>query len=218
MDNNQLHTLTTQQGPSSRRTSWTSLLLGMLLLANGGLLAAWTTISRTPSAESSEVAFSRNMMKHHEQAVEMAEIVHERSQDPELRLLTLDILLTQQAQLGQMQGWLLTWGIPLRGSQSSMQGHNMMPGMARQDEVNALRSLSLPETEISFLQLMIRHHQGGVVMAQEELPKLKRAEVEQLATSIITAQENEIRTMQSLLEQRGATPLDAPDRYRNDTR
>jgi uncharacterized protein (DUF305 family) len=46
------------------------------------------------------------MMVHHAQAVEMAEIVRDRTENPQTRTLATDIALTQQAQIGQMQGWL----------------------------------------------------------------------------------------------------------------
>lgn len=192
---------------SSGRLSWTSLVLSILLLANGGLLTAWTTAVRAPAEDSPEVGFARTMIAHHEQAVEMAEILHERSTDAELRQLTLDILLTQQAQIGQMQGWLVVWGARLRGTQPAMSGHGQRVGMASQAEVNALRVLPLAEAEISFLQLMVRHHQGGVVMAQAALAQIERPEVEQVAASVISSQKSEIGYMQALLAQRGAAPF-----------
>jgi len=163
-----------------------------------------------PVDGSTEVTFARDMMAHHEQAVDMAFILHDRTRDAALRQFTLDIVLTQQAQIGQMYGWLSVWGVTISGLQPPMQGHMGRMGMAAQEEVNALRTLPMTEAETSFLQLMIQHHQGGVAMAQEALALPLRPEVRRLATSIIDSQQSEIDYMQALLTERGAGPASAP--------
>lgn len=56
------------------------------------------------------------MSDHHAQAVEMALLARDRTNDEELRRFALDIILTQQAQIGQMQGWLAVWERPLAGN------------------------------------------------------------------------------------------------------
>src|SRR3712207_8332509 len=55
------------------------------------------------------------MSRHHLQGVEMANLVPERSTDPEVRQLAFDIAETQQNQVGRMQGWLALWGLPPTG-------------------------------------------------------------------------------------------------------
>ena len=133
----------------------------------------------------------------------------QRSQDQTLRTLTLDMLLTQQAQIGQMQGWLAAWNQPLASSPSSMEtmpgmsDMNTMPGMASQTQVNALLTLPEPVAEVSFLRLMIRHHQGGVTMAQEVLRQTQQPAVVRLATAIVQSQQSEILAMQEMLRERG---------------
>jgi uncharacterized protein (DUF305 family) len=59
-----------------------------------------------PSESSAEAGFAQDMMVHHAQAVEMAEIVQGRSQSQDIQILTSNILLNQQAEIGQMRGWL----------------------------------------------------------------------------------------------------------------
>lgn len=149
------------------------------------------------------------MMAHHAQAVEMSLNLRDRSSDPEIRLLALDIILTQQNQIGQMQGWLAVWNVPINGREPPMKGMEQMMGMATQAQVNALVTLPVAEAETSFLKMMIRHHQGGVTMAQDALQRAQRPEVLQLASTIVTSQQSEIEYMQSLLAQRGA-PVTAP--------
>jgi uncharacterized protein (DUF305 family) len=149
------------------------------------------------------------MAAHHEQAVEMAVILRDRSNDELLRTIALDMILTQQAQIGQMHGWLAVWGQPLSGGGPPMGGQGEMMGMATYDDILKLQSLPPADMETHFLQLMIRHHQGGVIMAQVALRQTDRPEVVRLATAIDDAQQSEIKAMEDLLQSRGA-PLPAP--------
>lgn len=79
-----------------------------------------------------------------------------------------------------------------------------MPGMASRADVNALTTLRVADAERSFLQLMIRHHQGGVAMAEAVLTRTKRPEVLRIAKSIMASQTGEIAAMRQLLETRTA--------------
>jgi uncharacterized protein (DUF305 family) len=196
---------------------WLGPALVFLLLLLAGLLAVWLWQQRLPGEGSAEVTFARDMSAHHLQAVEMAFIIRERSQDEELRRLALDIFTSQQLQVGQMQGWLAAWGQPLSGPEPMMAGHGEMMGMATPEQLNQLKTLPVAEAETTFLQLMIRHHQGGVMMAQEALQQTDRPEVVRLATAIIEAQEGEIDYMQELLQQRGAEPLPPLGAMENNT-
>ncbi|MDX2272510.1 MAG: DUF305 domain-containing protein [Cyanobacteriota bacterium] len=51
--------------------------------------------------------------------------------------------------------------------------------------------------DLRFIDGMIPHHQGAVIMAQEALEKSQRSEIKQLAQAIIDAQEKEIQQMQA---------------------
>ncbi len=75
-----------------------------------------------PAAAPSEadIGFARDMAAHHAQAVDMAERIRSRTADPRLRSLATDIVLTQQAQIGRMQGWLELWGEPLTSTAPPM--------------------------------------------------------------------------------------------------
>ena len=137
---------------------------------------------------------------HHEQAVEMALVVRDRSADSSIRRLALDILLTQQAQIGQMHGWLAAWGLSLGGSGPPMGGAHSPEhmGMASRDQVASLSSLPIRDAERTFLELMIRHHRGGTTMAEEVLRATQRPETRRLATAIVESQRSEIQYMERL--------------------
>jgi uncharacterized protein (DUF305 family) len=167
----------------------------------------------SPSDSSPEAGFARDMMVHHAQAVEMAEIVRDKTESEEIRTLAADIALTQQAQIGQMQGWLQVWDLPPTGTEPAMSWmgephEGRMPGMASPEEINDLQQASPEEAEALFLQLMVPHHEAAVPMARAVLEETDRKEVERLAGSIVASQQAEIELMQGLLQRRGVTVED----------
>jgi uncharacterized protein (DUF305 family) len=83
----------------------------------------------------------------------------------------------------------------------------VMPGMATTDEINQLRKLSTPELDVRFLQLMLRHHQGGLEMAIYAWTHAQETYVRNLAQKVMSSQQNEIALMTQYLEQRGGHPL-----------
>lgn len=192
----------------------------MLVALAAVLLAAAMLVlyiaNRPPGDDSSEAGFARDMSVHHAQEVEMAGIVRLRTQDPDIRSLATDIVLTQQAQIGRMQGWLEVWNLPPTGAEPRMSwmGHSTsgrMPGMASQKDVNRLETLPPNEADALFLRLMIPHHKAAIPMAQAALDDTSQPPVERLADSIITSQKSEIEAMQAMLKDKNLPPAkDSP--------
>lgn len=202
------------EDPTRLNARWLFVIALLLILAT--VLGFWIGARQTafPAEGSAEVGFARDMAMHHAQAVEMATFLRDQSEDPEMRQLAIDIMLTQQAQIGQMQGWLTLWGRPLARIEPAMAWMGMpttglMPGMADADAINRLRTLTGVEADGQFLQLMIPHHRAGVIMALAVLDRSEQPAVRALAQAIVRAQESEITYMQALLQQKGFPP--APD-------
>lgn len=194
----------------------TGLALGVLgVIVVGIAVLAWQLWPKDPGGDSAEAGFLRDMYTHHSQAVAMGMIMRDRTDDPELEALATDIALTQSTQMGTMLGYLDIWGIPLGSSEPAMtwMGHpteGLMPGMATPEEIEQLQSLPVAEVEALFLELMIRHHQGGVDMAEAYLERGDQDEVAFMADRIVLLQDSEIDTMNAMLEQRAQTPLTDP--------
>ncbi|MDN5696486.1 MAG: DUF305 domain-containing protein [Rubrobacter sp.] len=172
---------------------------------------ALVVFDHPPDENSPEPGFARDMSVHHAQAVEMAQIAQEKTDDPEIDNLASDMALTQQGQIGQMQGWLSVWGLPISGSNERMQWMGMevegrMPGMASAEELNELRNASGEEAEEIFLRLMIPHHEAAIPMANASTERSDNEAVTSLAEAIISAQKAEIQIMRNMLEQRGVQP------------
>jgi uncharacterized protein (DUF305 family) len=158
--------------------------------------------SESPEEASVDAGFARDMAAHHAQAVEMAEIIRVTTADDAVRALATDIVLTQQAQIGRMHGWLEVWG--LRPSSTLprmawMDHEGLMPGMASRTELETLRAATGVAADQRFLKLMIEHHRGGVDMAGVAAAKASRPEVRRLARAIVASQESDIRAMEEML-------------------
>jgi uncharacterized protein (DUF305 family) len=182
-----------------------AILLGIVWL----VFLLWP---RPPADDSADAGFARDMSRHHEQAVAMASVVYQRTDDPVIRSLAYDVLTTQQGQIGIMSGWLDIWGLPATGPDRPMawMGHPVdgpMPGMAAGDEVASLQALPPDQADTTFLRLMTRHHQGGMVMAEAAVVEADRSQVRALARGIASAQRAEIVQMQEMLAQRGLPPV-----------
>lgn len=175
------------------------------------LLAACGTAQPTipvPAADSAEVGFARDMIQHHTQAVEMANLLYDRSEDETLRFIARDVVQTQVNQMGQMQAWLALWGYPFadtgpRMAWMGMATDGLMPGMATPEQMAALRAADGREAEIQFLYLMIPHHAAGIHMAETLLGMTEQPAVRDLARSIADSQWEEIDLMQQTLEDFG---------------
>jgi len=189
------------------------LLLGLACLVGLGL-GFWLKAGQAPDGHSPEVGFARAMSVHHAQAVTMAQLLYDRTEDETMRVIALDIMLTQQYQIGEMTAWVSFWGPPSPENEPAMAWMGMpaserMPGMASPEEINRLRGLSGVEADGLFMQLMIPHHRSGVEMAQAILARTDQPQVRRLAEAIEVSQESEIAAMQELLQQKGFSPLPA---------
>lgn len=186
----------------------------IVLVAAGACLATAIVLllvlrgTGAPADDSAEAGFARDMATHHAQAAEMGFIIRDASDDERLRALAYDIIVTQTAQRGVFMGWLQQWGLPQASSQPRMAwmaGHahgtpgSPMPGMATDAELDRLREASGRDAAILFLQLMIRHHEGGVEMARAVLAQSTRDEVVTMARSIDSTQAGEIALMRDML-------------------
>ena len=162
-----------------------------------------TPPSVAPVVGSVDAGFAYDMSRHHSQAVELAELATQRTTDPAVRTLARDVALTQQSQVGQMRGWLDAWGLPATTTEEPMAWMGMagqMPGLASVDEVDALTASSGTDADRLFLELLFRHHQGGIEMAAVAADEATEPYVAALAESMVAAQTAEIEAMVAMSE------------------
>lgn len=181
---------------------WLPVLL--ILLAAAAVIALLAMLDRPPGDRSLEAGFARDMMVHHDQAVAMALLIRDRTDDPVMKTIATDMALTQQNQIGQMMGWLNLWGLPATSPDLPMtwMGHpteGRMPGMASPEQIAELESLTGEAADVAFLRLMIPHHQAALPMAEAALAGSDIPAVRDLAGQIARAQVVEIANMEALL-------------------
>ncbi|MFI8516669.1 DUF305 domain-containing protein [Streptomyces sp. NPDC085481] len=203
------------------RTQWASVtaVVLALLFAGGAVTVASADrdeAPKTPTAESADAGFARDMAVHHQQAVEMSFIVRDRTDDEEVRRLAYDIANTQANQRGMMLGWLDMWGLPKvqsgvapmtwmgMGMEMGGEDGELMPGMATRAELDRLRKASGRAAEVLYLQLMTEHHKGGIHMAQGCVERCVPGVERDLAQGMVDAQQSEIKLMADMLGQHGA--------------
>jgi uncharacterized protein (DUF305 family) len=152
------------------------------------------TISQENTLSANDVMFAQMMIPHHQQAVEMAELVADRSDNPEIQALALEIIAAQDPEIALMQGWIDEFG----DSGMDHGGHSM-GGMLTEAELEELRAATGREFEKLFLEGMIRHHEGAIDMAAM-LTNSNYPAAQKLRADIIETQTAEIERMKKLLE------------------
>jgi len=145
--------------------------------------------------------FVTGMIPHHEQAVEMAEILLDKDGvDDRVVGLAERIQAAQQPEIDLMSSWLEAWGVdPDMGDMPGMDHGN--GGMMSDDDLAALEAASGEDAPVLFLEQMIEHHEGAIEMSQQELDNGQNADALDLAQQIIDAQTAEIAEMQELLSE-----------------
>ncbi|ROO86307.1 uncharacterized protein (DUF305 family) [Actinocorallia herbida] len=167
-----------------------------------------------------EIGFAQDMIVHHGQAVTLAQAALGGGAGDAVSQLATGMQLAQLREIGRLEGFLALWDAPHIGEGRPMawmnaEGHAhggtaTMPGLATTDEVNALGELEGAALETRFLQLMIRHHQGGLLMADAVVGLTTDPDVRAFAVRMATEQRQEAATMTGLLAALGAEPLPSP--------
>jgi uncharacterized protein (DUF305 family) len=167
-----------------------------------------------PSHGAADVRFMQGMIPHHQQALQMTALVDERSQNEDLALLARRIELSQKAEISMMRDWLVDRGEQGSGDHSHHGGGDpsdgggvpagaLMPGMLTDAQLDRLKAARGAEFDRLFLEFMIQHHRGALVMVNQ-----LRAQGGALETASHTVsahieadQEIEIARMQEMLRE-----------------
>lgn len=165
-----------------------------LLTACGG-----STGSATASDDhnDADIAFVREMIPHHAQAVMMSEMASSADTTTGVEDLAGRIEDAQGTEIDLMSDWLDEWGAGpghSMGDGQMMEGDGMMSG----SQMMELRSLRGDAFAAQWLALMIEHHEGAITMAQQILTDGKSPDVKELAGAIITSQTEEITQMKEM--------------------
>lgn len=160
-------------------------------------------LTETPYTEA-DVVFVRDMLHHHAQALVMTGYVEERTESADVRLLAERMQIGQDDEMGQLERWLQERGEPVRDPDGGHDEHTLMPGMLTADELAGLEAATGDEFDILFLESMLRHHEGAIVMIEELFAEGGGAEpaLGELARHFDSDQRIEIARMSTMLSDR----------------
>ncbi|ANE79266.1 DUF305 domain-containing protein [Mycobacterium adipatum] len=166
-----------------------------------------------------DVAFAQGMIPHHEQAIEMSDmLIGKQGVDPAVVSLANRIKAAQGPEITQMRDWLQQWGVGLAPGGADMPGHTMpghdmsggdgmgdMPGMGgghgmmSEADMAALQNAEGAAAGRLFLEQMIEHHEGAITMAEQEIGEGRFPAAIDMARNIVSSQQAEIEEMRALL-------------------
>ena len=175
-----------------------------------------TTRARLPPLSAKDVEFMQGMIMHHAQAVEMTALINERTSNKKLRALGARIGHSQADEMKFMERWLKFRGEPISMPMPAMEHtpgmdmskhhhHALMPGMLTKEQMDALKTAKGAEFDRLFLQGMIQHHKGAIVMVEELFNTAgsgQDSELFNFATEVDTGQRAEIKIMETMLGER----------------
>lgn len=157
-----------------------------------------------------DVDFMQGMIMHHGQAVEMTALIAARTANRDIQLLGERISMSQEDEIAFMMRWLEIRNQPTeskahgsaKGGGHGGAGSSRMPGMLSAAQMNELRNAKGREFDRLFLEGMIQHHQGALVMVKDLFETAgagQDAELFNFATDVDSGQRAEIKTMETLL-------------------
>lgn len=147
-----------------------------------------------------DVAFMQGMIAHHGQAIYMSRMAVSHKADPRIVKLAVKIDQSQVAEIRIMQDWLARNGLPVPDA-SSWQSM-IMPGMLTKQQLDSLEGVSGPAFDHAYLDLMIQHHEGALLMVKEleATPGAAQdVDVSVFANDVVVVQTAEIGAMRRML-------------------
>jgi uncharacterized protein (DUF305 family) len=159
----------------------------------------------TPGYTSADVTFMQGMIHHHSQAIDMVELLKTRTGSDDMRKLGKRIEVSQNDELGMMRRWLEARSQEVPGPHAHhMPGAPLMPGMLTPDEMATLAAAKGTEFDKLFLEGMIKHHAGALVMVKDLFATSGAAqgsEIFAFASDVDADQRMEIDRMSAMLKE-----------------
>lgn len=166
-----------------------------------------------PPTSMKDVEFMQGMIMHHTQAVEMTDMIAERTDNRDIQFLGERISKSQSDEMAFMVRWLEARGQATQmtsgGGQHTSHAHgapqapsHKMPGMLSPKQMEELKAAKGADFDLLFLKGMIQHHEGALVMVKDlhnSPGTAQDAELFNFASDVDSGQRAEIKTMQKLL-------------------
>jgi uncharacterized protein (DUF305 family) len=184
---------------SSNTAHVSGSMSGMSSMSMGSQAAtASGSLTAAGPHNTADISFASDMIPHHAQAVQMADMALKTARNAQVKTLATAIKTAQDPEIKQMAGWLTGWKKPVPATMGGMSmGHGI--GMMSAADMTRLGKSTGAAFDRLWVQMMITHHQGAITMAQTELTNGQNAAAEALARSIVTSQSAQITQLKTLL-------------------
>lgn len=162
------------------------------------------------------------MVPHHQSAIEMAKIIQEQGENPELKQMAESMIQSQQTEIDQLRQWRQQW----YGSNETppMTQMPMLPGMSQMEQTGDAMTMDMTKdiervrnaprpVDSTFVEAMTQHHQMAIEAATMAQQQATRQEIKDMAKNIIQAQQQEIADMSRIgkqLQEQSAESLVTP--------
>ncbi len=152
-----------------------------------------------------DVEYMRRMIPHHEQAIVMTDLVADRAESAQVKSIAGRIASAQEGEIAMMESWLDEHAggsdAGSHGGHGTHGGHagHHMPGMATEEQLDALRAATGEDFDRLFCELMITHHEGALTMAEDYLPHGLEPRALAMAQEVVTTQTAEIEHLRAML-------------------
>ncbi len=150
-----------------------------------------------------DVAFISGMITHHAQAIDMVNLLKTRTESETMRMMALRIEVSQNDEIGWMRGWLDERKQPQPSEHAHHMPGGMMPGMLTDAEMTALGAAKGVAFDRLFLEGMIKHHMGALIMVDDLLKSPDAAQQPDMfdfASHVDSDQRMEIARMTQMLK------------------
>ena len=152
-----------------------------------------------------DVQFMQAMINHHAQALDMTALLPSRTTREDMKLLGRRIELSQADEIKMMQRWLDVRGRDVTSEHAHhMPGAKLMPGMLTPEEMDRLAAATGPEFDRLFLEGMMKHHGGALIMVDElfsTAAAAQESEIFAFASDVVSDQKMEIDRMGAMLKE-----------------
>ncbi|MFY9489026.1 MAG: heavy metal translocating P-type ATPase [Solirubrobacterales bacterium] len=141
----------------------------------------------TNGSDRVDAMFVNAMIPHHQSAIDMAKLADDKAEHDEIKQLATDIITAQEREIKQLER--LKDELPSKSGDSMMSDTEMDSMMSDTEDLTDAKPF-----DRAFIDAMIPHHQGAVVMAKR-VTGSSNPELAQLGREIISAQQKEIKMM-----------------------
>jgi len=166
--------------------------------------SAVASLPQPPRSEA-DVRFMQGMIGHHAQAIEMTGLLKTRSRSDGMKKLAERIEVSQADEISMMREWLGARGAAAPGEHAHHGGGTtLMPGMLTPEEMGRLAAATGPDFDKLFLEYMIKHHEGALVMVRDLFATpgaAQDSDIYAFASDVNADQRMEITRMAALLKE-----------------